>query len=155
MRNFEMQRNGTITDDSAGIPEWRLRHRCDADARVPVDRLSGHQPRAGRSGFSMLELQVALVLFGIALAGLGPLVVMHSRQLQKMQSRLSPQTTYYLIPPADPWVRKLGAAASVATAGSITQPGGASATVNDVQIQSLDKTLESQTITAWVTVKPK
>src|SRR3972149_1390366 len=41
-------------------------------------------PLAPRRGFSLLELQVAFVLFGIALAGLGPLVVMQSRQLQRL-----------------------------------------------------------------------
>jgi hypothetical protein len=103
----------------------------------------------------MLELQIALVLFGIALTGLGPLAVMHSRQLRKLEGRISPQVTYYLIPPTDPWARKLGAAASIATSGSSPSSSGPSATVNDVQIQSLEKTLESQAVTVWVTVKPK
>jgi prepilin-type N-terminal cleavage/methylation domain-containing protein len=127
--------------------------------RKPADEESSrgaeNRRQARRGGFSMLELQVALVLFGIALTGFGPLVVMHSRQLKKLEQQFSPQTTYYLIPPADPWVRKLGAAASIATSGATSQPSGQPTAVNDVQIQSLDKTLESQTITAWVTVKSK
>jgi prepilin-type N-terminal cleavage/methylation domain-containing protein len=117
-------------------------------------RRPGGRPHALRGGFSMLELQVALVVFGIALTGLGPLVVMHSRQLKRLESRFSPQATYYVTPSADLWSRKLGAAASVTASVLTTQSSGQPAAVNDVQIQSLDKALESQTVTAFVTVQP-
>jgi type II secretory pathway pseudopilin PulG len=70
---------------------------------------------AARAGFSFLELQVAFVLLGIALAGLGPLVVMQSKQLRMLESRFDHQTAYYLVPSTDSWARKLGAAASIAT----------------------------------------
>jgi len=77
---------------------------------------AGAGKRAGRRpGFSFLELQVAFVLFAIALAGVCPLVVMQSRQLTKLEDRLSPQSTYYVVPSSDAWARKLGAAASVTT----------------------------------------
>jgi prepilin-type N-terminal cleavage/methylation domain-containing protein len=68
-----------------------------------------------RAGFSFLELQVALVIFGIALAGLGPLVVMQSRQLGKLESRFDHRTTHYLVPSSSAWARKLGASASICT----------------------------------------
>ncbi|MBI1917208.1 MAG: type II secretion system protein, partial [Planctomycetes bacterium] len=51
-----------------------------------------------RRGFSLLELQVAFVVLAIALAGLYPLVVIHSKQQRKLEQRLDPQTTYYLVP---------------------------------------------------------
>jgi hypothetical protein len=69
--------------------------------------------RSRRAAFSFLEVQVAFVLLGIALAGLFPLVVIYSRQLRNMEGRFSPGTTYYLAPPSDPWARKLGAAAQL------------------------------------------
>ncbi len=71
--------------------------------------------KASRTGFSFLELQVAFVLLAIALAGLGPLVVMQSRQLRKIEGRLAPETTHYLVPPASVWARKLGASATLQT----------------------------------------
>lgn len=79
---------------------------------------------AFRPGFSFLELQVAFVLLAIALAGLGPLVVMQSRQLKTLESRFSDQTTHYLVPPEDAWAAKLGAPAAVETEdpGSATPP---------------------------------
>jgi hypothetical protein len=128
------------------------------DRSIRYDRtalLTARLPRVRHGGFSMLELQISLVLFGIALTGFGPLVVMHSRQLAKLEKQFSPHTTYYLVPPAEPWARKLGAAASVATSSSAGQSNGQPVAVNDVQIQLVDKTLESQTVTAWVTVKSK
>jgi type II secretory pathway pseudopilin PulG len=84
-----------------------------------------------RLGFSFLELQVSLVLLGIGLAGLGPLVVMQSRQVQQIEGRLNDATTYYLVPSTAAgaplsstylWSRKLGAAAQVATEDSSTVP---------------------------------
>lgn len=71
--------------------------------------------RKARPGFSFLELQVAFIVFGIALSGLYPLVVMQSRQLKKIEDRFNDQTAYYLVPASDPWARKLGAAATIQT----------------------------------------
>ncbi len=64
-------------------------------------------------GFSYLEMVVALALFGIALTGTTRLVVMQSRQISKLERRLNYQTTSYLVPSADAWARKLGAAAAI------------------------------------------
>ncbi|MFC1596598.1 hypothetical protein ACFL5Q_01445 [Planctomycetota bacterium] len=64
-------------------------------------------------GFSFLELQVAFVLLGIALAGLIPLVVMQAKHLKRLEARLDHQTTHYLAPSTDEWARKLGVAASI------------------------------------------
>jgi hypothetical protein len=86
-----------------------------------------------------LELQVSLILLGIALAGLVPLVVIQSKQLKALEHRWNPDWTaseaeadfwidpyratpdgpvYDLVPAdvqdcaeANPWARKLGASA--------------------------------------------
>lgn len=76
-----------------------------------------------RSGFSLVELQVAFVVLAIAVCGLCPLVVMQSRHLKKIENRLNPANTHYITPSTDSWARKLGAGAAVATA----DPGAASA----------------------------
>ncbi len=81
-----------------------------------------HRKNVARTGFSYLELQVAFVLFGVALAGLGPLVVMQSRQLTQLEDRFDDETTYYLIPSTSAWARKLGAAASIATVDPAPSP---------------------------------
>lgn len=76
-----------------------------------------------RNGFTLVELQVAFVVFAIAMAGLCPLVVMQSKHLRNIEARFSDDTTYYLIPSTDEWARKLGAAASIET----TDPGAPAA----------------------------
>jgi prepilin-type N-terminal cleavage/methylation domain-containing protein len=69
---------------------------------------------AGRvRGFTLLELTVAMMLLGIALSGLMPLVAINSRGLRSLEARVIPGGTCYLIPSSDPWVRKLGASATI------------------------------------------
>lgn len=95
---------------------------------------------ANRRAFSFVELQVALILLGIALIGLVPLVVIQSRQLKAIEDRWDADWTdeaehdywidpyrlsdggpvYDLVPAelpgcpsANRWVRKLGAPARV------------------------------------------
>lgn len=88
-----------------------------------------------RRGFTLLELTVALVVLGIAIAGLFPLMVVYSRALESLELRyteegnaqanwfcpvFTPNMTgtaipredygvWYLVPSTDPWARKLGA----------------------------------------------
>jgi hypothetical protein len=107
-----------------------------------------------RAGFSVLEMEIALVLFGISIAGLCPLAVMQARQLQNLQSRLAPQTTYYLVPTGDVWARKLGAGASLANQlPASSAPPSQPSPVNTVTIQALAKSLTSEVVTAQVTVQ--
>ncbi len=70
-----------------------------------------HKPN--RKGFSLVELQISFLVFAIGVAGLGPLVVMQSRHLTKIESRFNANNTYYLSPSNDDWARKLGAGASI------------------------------------------
>lgn len=106
-----------------------------------------------RSGFSFLELQVALVLLGIALAGLGPLVHMQLKQLEKIEGRFSDRTTYYLVPTTDQWARKLGATASITKVNlGMPPPANQTPPVNEVSIVSIAKSLTSEEVTALVTV---
>ncbi|HVC98345.1 MAG TPA: prepilin-type N-terminal cleavage/methylation domain-containing protein [Pirellulales bacterium] len=106
-----------------------------------------------RRGFTILELEVAMVLFGVALMGVCPLIVMYTKQLRNLQGRFNPQTAYYLVPSADAWTRKLGAAASVVTvAPGAPQPPGSSTPVNDVEIQSLEKSFTGEAITVYAQV---
>jgi hypothetical protein len=107
-----------------------------------------------RPAFSLLELEVAFVVFGVALSGLCPLVVMQTRHVKYLEARLSPQRVYYLVPSSNTWAQKLGAAATVtAQAPAAGSPPSAPSPVNQVQILSLNKTLTGQTVTAHVLVQ--
>jgi prepilin-type N-terminal cleavage/methylation domain-containing protein len=129
--------------------------RCRPATRVPRTPYPGVSPPvARRRGFTILELEVAMVLFGVALTGVCPLMVMYSKQLKNMQGRFNPQTAYYLVPSSDAWTRKLGAAASVVTQDpGAPPPPGSPMPVNDVEIQSLDKSFTGEVITVYASVQ--
>lgn len=114
-----------------------------------------------RRGFSFLELQVALILLGIALMGLVPLVVMQSKQLKALEYRWNPDwedeadhdywidpyiadpefdgPVYDFVPAAvegcsqaNAWARKLGAPAQLRPRGAGDTPASATASGNVV-----------------------
>jgi prepilin-type N-terminal cleavage/methylation domain-containing protein len=108
-----------------------------------------------RRGFSLFEVQVALVIFGIALVGFGPVSIMYTREFKRLNDRFDPDTTYYLVPSTDRWVRKLDAAATITTQdpGTLTIDPSIP-TPNVVTIESVDKTIAGEEVTAMVTVEP-
>ena len=107
------------------------------------------------AGFSIIEVEVALVLFGIALAGLAPCLVMYTKHLRNLQQRLTPQSAYYLAPSIDSWTRKLGAAATVMTQDPGPTPAqpATGLPANVVTINSIQKSLSSQEVTATINVQ--
>ncbi len=104
----------------------------------------------------MVEVQIALVIFGIALSGLAPYMVMYTKQLRKVQQRFSPESTYYLQPSPDLWSRKLGIGAAVTDIPPPSLGGSlpATPTPNTVEILAIDKSVTNQTIGVQVTVQP-
>jgi hypothetical protein len=126
-----------------------------SDNRPAASRRRRPRFLIGSPGFSMVEVQVALVLFGLALAGFGPYLVMYTKQLRTLQQRFSPQTTYYLVPSSDLWTRKLGAAATFTDQdpGSLPPQGAQAPTANAIQINSLQRSLASEEVTAFITVQ--
>jgi hypothetical protein len=88
---------------------------------------------------TFLELQVAFVLLGIALAGLGPLVVMQWRLTRRLEARTrpfqtyhsdpsgawtvdtaSPRVVYYVVPLPEPWARQFANSAPAPVGGGFT-----------------------------------
>lgn len=84
----------------------------------PLPTLGGlprlrRSPFVRRGGFSFLEFEVALTLFGIAIIGLLPLLAMYSKGLQNLEQRCPYSGSVYVTPADDHWAGKLGAAARV------------------------------------------
>jgi hypothetical protein len=105
-----------------------------------------------RAGITFLELEVAFVVFGIALSGLAPLIVMHMRHVAKLEKRFNDQSIYYLVPAADPWVRKLGAAATVTLVAPTSSDPTTGTPVNSVQILSVNKSFSGEDVSATVSL---
>lgn len=102
----------------------------------------------------MLEMVVALAIFGIALAGFCPHVVMHVKHLRKLEERIDPQATHFLVPPTDHWSRKLGAPAMLSSVDPGTVPPlPDEPQPNRVEIVSLDKSLVEEVVTVHVIVE--
>jgi prepilin-type N-terminal cleavage/methylation domain-containing protein len=104
-----------------------------------------------RQGYTLLEVVVALTVLGIAFTGLFPLMVMQSRTVESLELQYTTQgdgntpvfrsqltsvvdatsranysgtsstSAWYFTPSADPWARKLGAAAMLSGTKSSTQ----------------------------------
>jgi prepilin-type N-terminal cleavage/methylation domain-containing protein len=90
----------------AGVVNHSLRrHRVGGGASIR---------KRTRRGFSLLELEVAMVVLGVALSGLLPLVIMQSRVLESLDKRYVGSGGRYLVASNDLWVKKLGAAATLA-----------------------------------------
>lgn len=98
---------------------------------------------------------MAFVLFGIALAGIVPCLVMYTKQLRNLQKRFDPHAVHYLVPSTDRWARKLGAAAALATfdPGPVTPPATTELPANTVEVTSLERSMVNQELTATVTVQ--
>lgn len=67
--------------------------------------------RGARPGVTTLEIQVALVVLGIALSGLCPLIAMQMKLLRRIEDRTPPLAVLHHTPP-DAMVRRLGGIAA-------------------------------------------
>jgi hypothetical protein len=118
-------------------------------------------PSRRRTGYTFLEVSVAFTLLGVGLAGLCPLVVMQVRLSKKIEQGFNPQTayfkpgtTFYLVPSADAWERKLGVAATVASSGSSGSGGSSSPSPSYVVkvVAPIEKGLGTDAVTVHVSV---
>jgi len=76
-----------------------------------------------------LEIQVALVVLGIALSGLCPLIVMQMKLLRRIEARTPPLVVLHHTPP-DAMVRRLGGIAATVD-GRVSAPAPAPASTSD------------------------
>lgn len=121
---------------------------------------------AVRRGFTLVEFVVAMVLFGIAMSGLFPLVVMHSRVLQSLERRDAMERVgsdvpvvfkWYLVPfsdrdsqGADAWARKLGAGALVKYTAPSSQAIADPARGSTIELDAIDgAAYYSESTTDW------
>ena len=69
-------------------------------------------------GFTLLELQVTLVIMSVGLLSFASLLAMHSRQMRSVEQWCRSSPTYYVVSQSNRWMRELGApAAAEETAG--------------------------------------
>jgi type II secretory pathway pseudopilin PulG len=154
----------TMTSQGDGVPAASFASRRPERARFD-----------SRRGTSLLEVQIAFALLGVALAGLAPLVVMQLRQVRQLELRLQgevvqtrtasgmcqmilPGQNYFVVPWRNPWARKLTGSGQILTSqtspcdpGPLPLPTPAP-TAFPVTIVELNAAPGSQNLTATVDV---
>jgi hypothetical protein len=123
---------------------------------VPMSRFAGdaHRrcARRARVGFTMLELQVAIILLAFGVVTLASLMTTQARVLKHVQGDFKPDATIYITRSNDPWVKKLSTPARI-TADVLTQSAASTVTAaNTVSIVSQEQTLATETITVTADV---
>ncbi len=69
-------------------------------------------------GFTLLELQVTLVIMGVGMLSFAGLLAMQGRQMRSVEQWCRSSPTYYVVSQSNRWMRQLGApAAAEETAG--------------------------------------
>src|SRR4051812_10036712 len=116
-------------------------------------------PLRGRSGgarraFTMLELQVAVLLLAFSVVTLASLMTTQQRILKHMRGVFAPSGTVIVTRSKDPWVKKLNTPARL-TAAEFTPitPAGVSV-ANDVAIVQQEANLKTETIVVTADVTP-
>ena len=105
-------------------------------------------------GFTMLELQVAIVLLAFGVVTLASLLATQTRMLKRVERGFAPGSTVYVTPSNDPWIQKLRTSARLTAAElaqtsppTVTNPGN-TVTIADKQTELKG---ESMSVTADVT----
>ena len=115
------------------------------------------QTRRGRlrlGGFTLVELQIAIVLLAFGVVTLASLLATQMRLLRRLQAGYGPGTTLYVTRSNDPWVQKLAAPARI-TSAPITQSSVPTVTAaNNVSIISRGSDLKAETVTVTADVTP-
>ena len=109
-----------------------------------------------RAGFTMMELQVAIILLSFGVVTLSSLLATQSRLLKRLEGDFKPGATVYVTPSNDPWVRKISAPARI-TPAEITQtapPTVSAGNTVDIVDQQTDLNAGTLTVTADLTPIP-
>ena len=107
-----------------------------------------------RRGFTLLELQVAIILLAFGVVTLASLLATQTRLLKRVQGDFRGGQTLYITQSNDPWIRKLTAAARV-TKEPVTQSAPPTVTAqNKVTIVGQEHDLAAESMIVTVDVSP-
>jgi len=108
-----------------------------------------------RRGFTMLELQVALILLTFGFVTLSSLMMSQSRVTNHVRGDFKPDAKLYLTQSVDPWIRAMDIPARItATELTLTVPTPVSNPANEVKILSQHNGLTDESITLEVQLHP-
>jgi len=105
-------------------------------------------------GFTLLELQVAIILLAFGVVTLASLLATQGRLLRSLRGDFKPGATLYVTQSSDPWVRKLAAAARVTADAPDPTSAPAVTAMNTVELVDKQADLLEESMTATVDVVP-
>jgi hypothetical protein len=85
----------------------------DAGDRRP--REPAERPARGRRAFTILELEISLVVLMAGLLSITSLLSVQSRQMTRVESWCSGDPTFYVVSQSNHWLRRLAAPAQLET----------------------------------------
>ena len=105
-----------------------------------------------RRAFTLLELQVAILVMAVGLMGILTLMVRQSRQVSHLEAWCRQDRTYYVVPQSNAWMRALGAPSDLNTAADTPAwtPPVAGPALFTVTLQSATRALDAQEASAQV-----
>ena len=121
-----------------------------------IRRLRHHESsaRRRRRAFTLVELQVAVILLAFTVMTLASLLTTQQRLLKRLRGDFKQSATVFVTRSKDPWVKKLQTPARI-TAAAFTQTTPSSVTaVNDVNIVQREADLKTETLTVTADVTP-
>jgi hypothetical protein len=117
------------------------------------ERARRRRPRP-RHAFTMVELQVAVLLLAFSVVTFASLMTTQQRLIKHMRGVFAPSGTVVLTRSKDPWVRKLNTPARI-TALPFAPTSPANVTVaNDVSIVDQQANLKTEAITVTADLTP-
>jgi prepilin-type N-terminal cleavage/methylation domain-containing protein len=107
-----------------------------------------------RRGFTLLELQVAIILLAFGFVTLASLMATQTRLLKRLERGFGPGSTIYVTQSKDPWVKKLAPPARLTTAAVNETAPAAGPPGNTVSIVSQQQDLKNETMTVTADASP-
>ena len=105
-------------------------------------------------GFTLLELQVAIVLLAFGVVTLASLLATQTRMLKRLERGFANGAVVHVTQSNDPWVLKLRTAARLSS-DALVQPSPPTVTVsNTVELVNSEAELKSETVVVTADATP-
>jgi len=107
-----------------------------------------------RRGFTLLELQVGLVLLTMGMITLASLMATQTRMQKRLERGFGADATVYVTQSKDSWVKELGAPARLTSAAINETTPSAVSVANGVTIVQQQRNLTAETLTVTADIAP-
>ena len=107
------------------------------------------------TAFSLVEVQIAMIVLTIGLMGLIATLQTHSRQIEVAESWCRQDMQYYIVSQSNKWMRQIGMPAELTTDPTVTawQPFVTGDQTYEIELDSYLLDLENRTASAEVKLK--